>query len=124
VFSKRLKDVLDDPHETPIRVNLPPNESSFASGNGEGCWAIVSRTVKQHDDDGKWGGAMVGLLQNFPFYNEWRHLHLDSPVLFQFRGPNKRAIAYLDQLKALKEAEEYENAFVTSNMIYCAVHAR
>ena len=28
-----------------IKVNLPSNAVSYQSGNGEGCWALVSSAV-------------------------------------------------------------------------------
>lgn len=36
-----------DGNENYIKVNIPDNEENFASGNGEGCWAIVNRDVKE-----------------------------------------------------------------------------
>jgi hypothetical protein len=107
-----LADVTENPFPEPIRVNLPGSEDSFRTGNGEGCWATVSVSTKQIDDSGKWGGAYVALLENAPIYPQWRSLEYGSPVVFQFRGPNKRAVAYPDQDKALKEAQSYGTRFV------------
>eukprot|EP01122_Echinamoeba_exundans_P011473 TRINITY_DN456_c0_g1_i1.p1 TRINITY_DN456_c0_g1~~TRINITY_DN456_c0_g1_i1.p1 ORF type:complete len:430 (-),score=65.06 TRINITY_DN456_c0_g1_i1:1271-2560(-) len=118
-WASKLNDVKDNPFPEPIRVNLPGSEESFRTGNGEGCWATVSVSTKQIDDQGKWGGAFVALLENTPIYPQWRHLEYGSPVIFQFRGPNKRAVAYPDQDKALKEAQLYETSGIGKNDPEC-----
>ncbi|KAL9645568.1 hypothetical protein ABK040_000631 [Willaertia magna] len=92
---KTLGQINTNTEDAIIRVNLPPNEENYESGNGEGAFCLVSKKVgsiyNSNEDSYK---TCVGLLQVTPIYKEWCHLKLNDPVIFRFNGDEKRPIAY------------------------------
>ena len=88
-----------------IRVNLPATPEDEGTGNGEGCWALVTSEAKAAYDSNETGGEYFGILDNDSiFYPSIDH---GAIILLSLRGPD-RAIAnyaYLCALQAVKSTD-------------------
>ena len=82
-----------------IRVNLPETHEDEATGNGEGCWALVSHEVKAAYDSNETGGDYFGILDNDSIY--YPGIDHGAIILFTLRGTG-RAIASRAYLRALQ----------------------
>ena len=68
-----------------IKVNLPSNEASYQSGNGEGCWALVSSAVKDiHDQENEVGTIYTAILDNTSIYYPGLDAGMQIPI--ELRG--------------------------------------
>lgn len=75
-----------------IKVNLPSNEESYKSGNGEGCWALADEEVKAaYDNDEKEGDYTV-ILDNDSFY--YPGLMAGTKIPIEMRGTNRPVAPY------------------------------
>jgi hypothetical protein len=83
-----------------IKVNFPFSENDYLSGNGEGCWVLVTKDTKEKHDKDVLDGRYRGVLSNNSYY--YPELKVGSRVLFNMRG-NKRPVADWDFLAGLEK---------------------
>ena len=51
-----------------IKVNLPSNEKSYLSGNGEGCWVLVNEDAFKAYENDENSTTYNGILDNDSIY--------------------------------------------------------
>lgn len=75
-----------------IKINLPSNEESYKSGNGEGCWALVEEdTYKAYELD-ETGDGYKAILDNDSFYYPGLMAGIEIPI--EMRGTNRPVVPY------------------------------
>lgn len=82
-----------------IKVNLPNDEDSAKTGNGEGCWVLVTKEVKKLHDEDVTGGIYEGKLDNNSCY--YPNLKAGEIIRFEMKGVN-RPLAIYEDLQAFR----------------------
>lgn len=75
-----------------IKINLPSNEESYKSGNGEGCWALVDEQTKADHDNDKTGSGYEAILDNNSVY--YTGLNAGTKVPIEMRGEYRPVVPY------------------------------
>ena len=75
-----------------IKVNLPSNEESYQSGNGEGCWFLVNEETKKAYDNDEKGTKYFGILDNDSVYYHGLLAGTELPI--EMRGENRPVVPY------------------------------
>ena len=75
-----------------VKVNLPSNQESYISGNGEGVWVKVDeQTCRDYDNDGR-GRFYHGELANDSIY--YPGLMCGMTIPFEMRGKNRPVVKH------------------------------
>ena len=75
-----------------IKINLPDSEEKYRSGNGEGCFCLVTPEVKAAYDADENGTTYEGILDNDSVY--YPGLNHGTLIPFEMRGSFRPVVPY------------------------------
>ena len=75
-----------------IKANLPANEESYKTGNGEGVFVLVDDQTKKAYDDDKTGSGYSGILDNDSLY--FKGLKHGEVIPLEMRGELRPVVPY------------------------------
>ena len=75
-----------------IKANIPASMESYRSGNGEGCYFLVTEEVKRAYDQDEDNTNYVGILANDSLY--YPELKAGAEVPLEMRGSFRPVVPY------------------------------
>lgn len=78
-----------------FKINLPENEESYATNNGEGVWAYCSKKDYIHNNTASC--IFIARILNDSIY--YPGLNYGADILVEYKGGDLRPIAVLDELQ-------------------------
>ena len=75
-----------------IKANIPENEESYTTGNGEGVWVLVDKKTKNAYDTDEKGTNYSGILDNDSIF--YCGLTAGTIIPLEMRGENKPVVPF------------------------------